>query len=543
MRTSKYLAQERHLETIRKHGSFRLAVGYPNSYHVGMSSLSHLWVHRLALGVPGISVERFYADNALKARSLESGRPLGDFDALAFSLSFELDAVHLLKILSRAGIALEREKRHPRAPLVIVGGAVASINPLPISPAVDIFCLGAAEIIWPQLLGKLKDTRNLSCLLEELAEEDGFFIPRFHLNDHGRPIARQRRLEKRDRHFQGPKENVPASHIVTSNTEYRLRGLIEMSRGCPEKCKYCWVSHNYGRLRCYPADAIFERVEEVSTLTRRIGFVATAVGDHPELEKILTHCLSKDLQVALSSLRIPAMRKEILEMLAASGARSITIAPETGSDRLRSALGKAISNEEILQAVETAQRCGIEALKMYFIIGLPEESHDDIVAMTRLLKDTRKIMLNYERGRGRISGLHVGISILVPKPYTPYQRLGMISASEARQRLKLVKKENRKLSNLRLDLPSYRMARWQTFLSRSDTRAFDALKNAAAGQNIADLLRDFEHLADESSRAQVGDPPWMFISSAPHSAPERNPTPEHHCRLIERRSDAPKEDR
>ncbi len=518
MNNSELLAAEKHLRETTAHGSFRLAVGYPNSYHVGMSSLSHLWVHRLALGVKDIAVERFYADDSFRARSLESGRPLGDFDALALTLSFELDAANLLRILINAGIALRREERHPRDPLIIVGGAVASINPFPISPAVDIFCLGAAEILWPPLLERLRDSRNHDRLLEELAEEDGFFIPRHHLDEQGNPISRRRRLEKRNRHFQASKESVPASHIVTPSTEYRDRGLIEMSRGCPEKCAYCWVSHNYGRLRYYPTEAILDRVGEISTLTRKIGFVATAVGDHPQLEEILDHCRSKKLQVALSSLRIPAMRREILEPLAASGARSITIAPETGGDRLRFALRKAITNEEILKAVDCAQESGIEALKMYFIVGLPDESDDDIRAIIALLAKARDMMLRHEKKRGRISGLHAGISILVPKPYTPYQNLSFIPSAEARRKLRILKKESCSLPNLQLDLPSYRMALWQTVLSRGDTRAFEALREAAGGVGVARVLRDFKDLVEQSSAQQLPNPPWQFISSAPRSS-------------------------
>lgn len=514
MRAEDLLAAESGISIPAGHGSFRLAVGYPNSYHVGMSSLSHLWVHRLALEIPGITAERFYADKELHSRSLESNRALGDFDALAFTFSFELDAVNLLKILQKAGIAPRLKERHPRAPLVIVGGAAASINPLPISPAVDIFCLGAAEILWPGLLERLRDSRNHESLLEELAGEDGFFIPRHHLSPDGQAIGRRRRLEKRDRHFCGGKETVPASHIITPNTEYRRRGLIEMSRGCPEKCAYCWVSHNYGALRSYPAEAIMGRVEEISSFSPRIGFVATAVGDHPQLLEILESCRSKQLQIALSSLRIPAMRPEILQHLAACGARSITIAPETGTDALRFSLNKPIPNSRILEAVENAQRNGIEALKMYFMIGLPGESDEDIRSIIRLLRETRSIMLGYEKGRGRISGLHAGVSILVPKPYTPYQRQGIISPAEARRKLRLLRKEVRGLANVQLDLPSYRMALWQSTLSRGGIEAFSALEDAASGENVAAILRKNQHLVEKSSGPQESNPPWQFISSA-----------------------------
>ncbi len=319
---------ERSLVAVSPHGRLRLAVGYPNSYKVAMSSLAYQWVTRLAASVEDVGIERFVCDPQLAGRTLESDAPLGNFDVLAFSCSFEPDAVNLLKVLDAAGIPGRWRLRAPRHPLVVVGGAVASINPLPLAEAVDVFVLGAAEILWPGLLASIRDTSDRDRLLADLAETDGFFIPRHHLDSDGKPSGRRRRLEKRDRHMSDA-ETVPASHIVTPHTEYSNRGLVEMSRGCPEKCNYCWVSYSYGRLRTYDADAILARVDELSHVTNRIGFVATAVGDHPDLAAILSECRGRQLEVALSSLRIPAMVPEVLNPLAASGARSVTISNST----------------------------------------------------------------------------------------------------------------------------------------------------------------------------------------------------------------------
>ncbi|HHQ48501.1 MAG TPA: radical SAM protein, partial [Acidobacteria bacterium] len=364
------LGAERRLLELSPHGRLRVGVGYPNTYHVAHSSLAFQWVLRLTREVPGAGVERFVTDPGLAGRTLELGTPLGEFDILAFSISFELDAVNVIRTLEAAGIPVRREERGAGFPLVVLGGAVASINPLPLAPVADVFCLGAAERVWRPLLELALDEPDRERLLARLASMEGYFVPEHHLDAAGRPLHRLRRLEKR-RHEMEEAGLVPVSQLISPNTEYRDRGLVEMSRGCPEKCRYCWVSHNYGRLRAYPAEHILARVEELAAVTRRIGFVATAVGDHPELARILETCRSMGLDVALSSLRIPAMREEILRPLAASGARSITIAPETGSDELRRRLGKPTGNAEILAAVEAAQRSGIESLKMYFIAGLP----------------------------------------------------------------------------------------------------------------------------------------------------------------------------
>jgi hypothetical protein len=259
-----------------------------------------------------------------------------------------------------------------------------------------------------------------------------------------------------------------------------------------------------------------ERVERLERITRRIGFVATAVGDHPELAQILDTCRSRGLEVALSSLRIPAMQRDILEPLAASGARSVTIAPETGTDTLRRALNKPITNGAILKAVETAQSCGIENIKMYFIIGLPGETDEDLLGIAHLLREAQSIMVAHGRERGRVGTLLAGFNVLVPKPYTPYSRGAMVSRREARRRMKIVEAAAANIPNLKIERPSYRQAQWQAHLSRGDVAVFDALEDAASGQSLGGLLATHRGAIDDSTLNPVDGPPvWQFIVSAP----------------------------
>jgi len=496
-------------------GALRVAVGYPNTYFVAMSSLAFQWVVELTAAFDDVGVERFFTDPPLLGRTLESSSHLGDFDVLAWTCSFELDAPNILSTLDAAGIPRRSSERDHNHPIVVVGGAVASINPLPLSPAVDVFVLGSAELLWPAFLHALRGETDRGRLLETLAGMDGFFVPSLHLDSRGAPLGKRRRVEKRDAHMSDP-SMVPASHVVTPHTEYSGRGLIEMSRGCPEKCRYCWVSYNYGRLRCYSTEGILERVDRLSSITKRIGFVATAVGDHPDLGEILEACRKRGLEVALSSLRIPAMRREILEPLAASGARSVTIAPETGTDRLRTSLNKPISNEAILEAVETAQTCGIENIKMYFIIGLPGETDGDLRGIADLLRKTQSLMVAHGRERGRVGSLLAGFNVLVPKPYTPYAREPMLTRREAKRRMEIVETAAAGISNLTIDRPSYRQAQWQTHLSRGDISVYGALEDAASGKTLGGLLATHRKAVDASSLYPVEGPPiWQFVVSAP----------------------------
>lgn len=514
-RSGRWLEDERSRIVLPDQGRFRVGVGYPNRYHVALSSLAYQWVIELAAGVPGVAVSRFFAPPDGAGRTLEHETPLSSLDLLAWSCSFELDAVNLIHTLDAAGIPRRRRERSSRDPLLVVGGPVASINPLPLSDAVDVFVLGAAELLWPALLEAAQECSNRDRLLAELATRDGYFVPKHHLDDRGRPLGRLRRVEKRDPQMGDP-SMVPSSHVVTPNTEYRDRGLVEMSRGCPEKCRYCWVSYNYGRLRCYPAEAILDRVRGLGGLTRRVGFVATAVGDHPQLAEILRQTRDLGFDVALSSLRIPAMVRGVLEPLAESGARSVTIAPETGSETLRARLNKPISNDRILEAVDTAQECGIRDLKMYFIIGLPGETDGDLEAIGDLLCETRKIMLRHGRSRGRMGTLHAGCSVLVPKPYTPYSKTPILTKTECRRRLAILGGVLKPIDNLRFDRPSYREALWQVILSRGDSSTFDLLEQLADHGSLGRVLTEHK---DTSVRRAVEPaeerPIWRFISSAP----------------------------
>jgi radical SAM superfamily enzyme YgiQ (UPF0313 family) len=497
-------------------GRLRVGVGYPNTYAVGMSSLAFQWAVELTTSCKDIGVERFFADSSIEiGRTLDSGSAIGDLDVLAWSCSFELDAINLLATLDNAGIPRLRGQRNHRHPLLVLGGAVASINPLPLAPVIDVFVLGSAELLWGPLLALVRETPDREQLLLELADRDGYFVPAHHLGTDHRPKGKRRRIEKRDVHMVDP-AMVPASHIITPHTEYSSRGLVEMSRGCPEKCRYCWVSYNYGRLRCYPAEAILEKVERTAELTDRVGFVATAVGDHPQLAEILEECRRRNLEVALSSLRIPAMREDVLRPLADSGARSVTIAPETGTDDLRRRLNKPITNAAILEAADTALRCGIESLKMYFIIGLPGETDEDVAAIADLLREVQEMMVGRGRERGRVGTLHAGFNVLVPKPYTPYARQPMLTRRETRRRLQIVMDGLAGVGNIRIDRPAYRESLWQAYLSRGDCSAYRALETAASGCSLGEVIAAHRSEIESSAlKAVEGDPVWQFVTSAP----------------------------
>ncbi len=481
---------ERAVRRFSPHAPHRLALAYANGYQVAMSSLGYQRVYQLVHDTPEWACERFFSDGAGMPRSVETGTALDEFGCVAFSVSFEEDYVHLLRMLDRARIPLRREDRRPWHPLILIGGSCAAINPLPMSELVDVFALGAAENLLPALLGALADERGRDAALERLASEDGFYVPAHHAPEEDEALPKLRKLELSAQQMRIP-GHLPASSIVTPRTELSGKYLIEMSRGCPEKCRYCWATFGMGKFRWHPTDYILASFERARPVTDQLGFVATAVGDHPEIERILREAQRSGFRSSVSSIRIPAVREGLLEPLHASGARSITLAPETGSDRLRAAMNKPVTNAALLDKVRLIFRHGFTQLKLYFIIGLPQETPADVHAILELGAACRAVMLEQARKTGVIGNVHLGCNILIPKPYTPWQREPMGDRRGLEHKISVLRKGVAQLPNVTLSTMPPRQAIWQTYITRAGSDAADVLVRAARGQSISSLLREF----------------------------------------------------
>lgn len=507
---SPFRADERRLEPYSPHGDHALALAYANSYHIGMSSLALHRVYHLVHERPGWSCERFFTDGEGMPLSVETDTPLNAFGAIAFSISFEEDYIHFLQMLERAGIPVRRADRRVGDPLILVGGSCAMINPLPLSQFVDAFPLGAAENLLPGLLETLETESSREGALERLAERDGFFVPSRHRPEEG-DQPKIKKLELTEEQMRAP-DRLPTSAIVTSRTEFSNKFLIEMSRGCPEKCLYCWATFGMGRFRWHATDFILESLERARAVTDQLGFVATAVGDHPEIQRILELANGLGFRSSVSSIRIPAVTDGVLKALRDSGDRSITLAPETGSDELRVKLNKPIPNSVLLEKVRRIFQHGFTQLKLYFIIGLPDETMADVQAILDLGAECRQIMLEELAPTGVIGNIHLGTNILVPKPYTGWQREAMADPRELKKKIALLKKGTAALPNVTMSSVSIRQAIWQTYISRAGSDAADLLEEAARGETVASLLRRY----DERIRREVFEPfdgplRWHFM--------------------------------
>src|SRR4029078_4329508 len=234
--------------------------------------------------------------------------------------------------------------------------------------------------------------------------------------------------------------NLPTTVIVTPHTEFRDKVLIEMSRGCPEKCRYCWATFGMGKFRWHPTEEILGAMDRARGVTDQLGFVATAVGDHPEIERILNTGTELGFRCSVSSIRIPAVTPGVLAALHASGDRSITLAPETGNDALRIKMGKHVSNALLLEKVRLIAQAAFTQLKLYFLIGLPEETLEDVRSILDLAAEVRGIFRAHAPKTGVMGQRHLATTILVRKPFTPWQRHAMPPERELKEKIALLHK-------------------------------------------------------------------------------------------------------
>ena len=479
-------------------GRLRVALAFPNTYYVGMSSLGYQTVYRLFNELDDVVCERVFlpAKQELKAQlesrtpllTLESQTPVGDFDILAFSISFEWDYTNIVTMLRLAGLPPRADARSGKHPLVVVGGAVTFVNPEPLALFADVIAAGEGELLIPTLTRTARAAGNRDELLRALATERGFYIPSFYdvrYADNGTiaafepkpgtgapPVVKKAAVKSVDR------LDPPSTSIFTPDTEFGSRFLVEVVRGCANLCRFCWAGYNYLPVRAFPADRILELARRAKPHAGRAGLVSLAVCDHPEIERILTGLLEMGYSISPASLRLDDLTQPIVSLLHKSGERSITIAPETGSDRLRRVINKTVTNDEILAATELIFANGIDNLKLYYMIGLPTETDDDLVAIHDLTVRMRDVMLKHGRSRGHLGRIVGSVNPLIPKPGTAYQWLPMEDPAITDAKGKRLRQLLAGLDNVYFNIKSERHSYYQALLSLGDRRVVSTIEAA-----------------------------------------------------------------
>jgi radical SAM superfamily enzyme YgiQ (UPF0313 family) len=507
-----------------------------------MSSLGFQTVYKLFNQMDEVVCERVFLPPKQELReqlesgapllTLESQTPVGDVDVLAFSVSFEWDYTNIVSMLRLAKVAPRAEHRSEHDPLVVIGGAVTFVNPEPLAPFADVIAAGEGESLIPDLVSVLRDTADRDGRLQQLAGKRGFYVPSFYqvaYNADGTIAAFEPRggtaaptVVKKAAVKSAERFEPPSTSIFTPDTEFGSRFLVEVVRGCANLCRFCWAGYNYLPVRAFSADRILQLAGRARQHSTKAGLVSIALCDHPEIERILRGLLEMGYSISPASLRLDDLTEQIVQLLKESGERSITIAPETGSDRLRRVINKTVTNDEILAAADVIFRNGIDNLKLYYMIGLPTETEADLVAIRDLTVQLRDVMMKYARPRGHVGRIVGSVNPLIPKPATAYQWIPMEDPAITDRKGKRLRQLLAGIDNVYFSIKSERHSYYQALLSLGDRRVAETIEAAErnGGQWRAAVAEtgldaDFYIFRDRSNDAVL---PWDIIDGGMKTA-------------------------
>ena len=490
-------------------GRLSVALVYPNTYHQGMSNLGIHAVYQLLNSRDDTLCERFFLpdpeDLAEHRRtgfplvSLETRRPLADFDLIAFSISFENDYLNLPDIFELAHLPLWREDRGARHPLVLCGGICAFLNPEPLAEIMDAFAVGEAEVLLDPLLATLKQAGDQprDQLLAALAGLPGIYVSsRYRVEyDSAGDVCAMLPLPGAPAHvarqwLPGLDASQARTCVTTADTEFGGMQLVEVSRGCPRACRFCAAGFIYRPFREHTAEHLHKELLHDGEGVGKIGLVAAAVSDYDGLAQLGRAILDAGGEVSVSSVRIDAVSPQQIEVLARSGHKTLALAPEAGSQRMRDVVNKGIDEVQILAAVRMIAEGGIPNLKLYYMIGLPGETDEDVAAIGDLTSRIRQTWQAIGRARGRLGRLALSVNPFVPKPWTPLQWAPMESVARLEKKYRLLRKMVRPMANVDLQCESLRSSELQGLLARGDRRCGRLLPLLAAGRGLKAACRE-----------------------------------------------------
>lgn len=425
------LADER--GTIYKQAPERLVLVYPSPYSVAMSSLGFQTIYRQINNHSNRAAERaFLPDSVLLYQktktplfSYESGRPVSDFPIVAFSIAYEPELAGLIHSLRLAGIPLFWRERRRADPFVLCGGPLTFSNPLPLSPFADAILIGEAEQTIHQALDIIFESRDRDRVRQNLAREiDSCFVPAIH------------GVALRPRSVCGV-EWLPAfSQIRTPNTELSEMFLIEAARGCSHSCAYCVMRRSkQNRMRIIPGETVIESIPDTA---RRVGLVGAAVSEHPEIGGIVDTLTERGVEVGLSSIRPETLDLRFATSLKKAGYRTLTTALDGASQRMRNRINRTVKQEHILRAAKLAHELRFKRLKLYLMVGLPEESDQDIDEL-----------IDFSNELSAVHSLVLSIAPFVPKRNTPLNDAPFAGIACIEQRLRRLRRGVRKNATVR----------------------------------------------------------------------------------------------
>ena len=481
--------------TVNPHAGQKVAIVYPNTYFVGMSNLGlHIIYEEINLRNDSVCERIFlpekkeleaYDKTKTPLMSVETQRPMHQFDVVAFDVTFEMDYFHIPLMLRHGRVPIMGKDRTEFDPIVIAGGPCATFNPEPFADFIDAFIIGEGEGIVSRVLDIIRDGKmeglDRHTILRQLADISGVYVPSLYM-----PIYSE------DGEFKGYDiaEGVPKTikrHfemltsggetvVATNYTEFGAMYIIEVARGCGRHCRFCMAGYCFRVPRVRPLDILKEGVERAEKLGKKVGLMGAAISDYPEVDELVNYIRSKDMRYSCASLRADSLTQAVVDGLADSGQKTITIAPETGSERLRRVINKGISEEHLQNAATLSAKSGIQHMRLYIMIGLPTETDEDIEAIVGLAERTQAHMEKVGC-KGRLT---LSINPFIPKPFTPFQWMAMDNQKVVEKKLQYIKKALQKNRRIEVLVESPKEAYIQGVLARGDRRLGAVIAACAA---------------------------------------------------------------
>lgn len=481
--------------TVNPHAGQKVAMVYPNTYFVGMSNLGlHIIYEEINLRNDSVCERIFlpekkeleaYDKTKTPLMSVETQRPMHQFDVVAFDVTFEMDYFHIPLMLRHGRVPIMGKDRTEFDPIVIAGGPCATFNPEPFADFIDAFIIGEGEGIVSRVLDIIRNGKmeglDRHTILRQLADVSGVYVPSLYVpiySDNGEfkgyHIA-EGAPKTIKRHFEmltSGGETV----VATNYTEFGAMYIIEVARGCGRHCRFCMAGYCFRVPRVRPLDILKEGVDRAEQLGKKVGLMGAAISDYPEVDELVNYIRSKDMRYSCASLRADSLTQAVVDGLADSGQKTITIAPETGSERLRRVINKGISEEHLQNAATLSAKSGIQHMRLYIMIGLPTETDEDIEAIVGLAERTQAHMA--EVGcKGRLT---LSINPFIPKPFTPFQWMAMDNQKTVEKKLQYIKKALQKNRRIEVLVESPKEAYIQGVLARGDRRLGAVIAACAA---------------------------------------------------------------
>ena len=503
---------------------------YPNVYHLGMSNLGMHILYQMINARPDSACERFFlperrlVEEHVKSKtpllSVETGKPLADFAVIFVMLSFEMDYDNLLTVLDLGNIKLRAAERNEREPLVIIGGPCATFNPEPLAAVADAFVIGEGENTVQRILDVIYSASSKAERLELLAQVPGVYVPSFYeaQYDEDGSFAGLQPLEGSSapatikRQWVRNLDDYPhTTAVMSSGTEFEDMYIVEVARGCGRHCRFCMAGYCFRKPRPRKLEHIIADIQRRPARTKKVGLMGAAVSDHPQMAELTAYLAERGIQFSVASMRADMLTPQIAQALYASGQRTMTVAPEAGSERMRAAINKGITEEHVERAISIAAEAGMRHIKLYYMIGLPGETDEDIVETVEMILRMRAKM----DAVGSKGELIISVNGFVPKPFTPYQWAPLCNVRTLKKRFKMLNDGLKKVKHVKLITESLKETVIQSVLARGDRRLGELLLEAhASGQNLKSVLKQHGLDAEELAEREIAldaPLPWQHL--------------------------------